>query len=76
LDYSLVSIGLVSFVVIAQLAPAFLALYSGKEDLKGAVTGIILGFVVCFYTLLLPYALGITSSSNTFIQEGPWSLEV
>jgi hypothetical protein len=52
-----------------------LALYSGKEDLKGAVTGIILGFVVCFYTLLLPYALGITSSSNTFIQEGPWSLE-
>jgi hypothetical protein len=51
-------------------------LYSGKEDLKGAVTGIILGFVVCFYTLLLPYALGITSSSNTFIQEGPWSLEV
>jgi Na+/proline symporter len=52
LDYSLVSIGLVSFVVIAQLAPAFFALF-WKEDLKGAVTGIILGFVVCFYTLLL-----------------------
>jgi hypothetical protein len=32
--------------------------------------------VLVLYTLLLPYALGITSSSNTFIQEGPWSLEV
>jgi hypothetical protein len=51
-----------------------LALYSGKEDLKGAVTGIILGFVVCYTLLLL--MLGITSSSNTFIQEGPWGLEV
>jgi Na+/proline symporter len=53
LDYSLVSIGLVSFVVIAQLAPAFFGALFWKEDLKGAVTGIILGFVVCFYTLLL-----------------------
>jgi Na+/proline symporter len=70
LDYSLVSIGLVSFVVIAQLAP-FFALFWKRGSKKGAVTGIILGFVVCFYTLLLPYALGITSSSNTFIQEGP-----
>jgi Na+/proline symporter len=60
LDYSLVSIGLVSFVVIAQLAPAFFGAYSGKRIKKGAVTGIILGFVCCFYTLLLPHALGIT----------------
>jgi Na+/proline symporter len=49
-----------------------LALYSGRGSKKGAVTGIILGFVVCFYTLLL--MLGITSSSNTFIQEGPGAL--
>jgi Na+/proline symporter/nitrogen-specific signal transduction histidine kinase len=77
LDYSLVSIGLVSFVVIAQLAPAFFgALFWKRGSKKGAVTGIILGFVVCFYTLLLPYALGITSSSSTFIQEGPWGLEI
>jgi Na+/proline symporter len=48
LDYSLVSIGLVSFVVIAQLAPAFWRFILEKRIKKGAVTGIILGFVVCF----------------------------
>jgi len=31
LDYSLVSIGLVSFVIIGQLAPAFLVHFFGKE---------------------------------------------
>jgi Na+/proline symporter len=37
-----------------QLAPAFFALFWKRGSKKGAVTGIILGFVVCFYTLLLP----------------------
>jgi Na+/proline symporter len=34
LDYSLFSIGLVAFVIIAQLAPSFLVLYSGEEVLE------------------------------------------
>ncbi|NRT13314.1 ATP-binding protein [Flavobacterium sp. 14A] len=73
LDYSLVSIGLVSFVVIAQLAPAFFgAIFWRRGSKKGAVTGIILGFIVCLYTILIPYAIGVTKSSSTFIQEGPW----
>jgi Na+/proline symporter/nitrogen-specific signal transduction histidine kinase len=77
LDYSLVSIGLVAFVVIAQLAPAFFgALFWKRGSKTGAVTGIILGFLVCFYTLLLPYAIGITSSTSSFIQEGPWGIEL
>lgn len=77
LDYSLVSIGLVSFVVIAQLAPSFFgALFWKRGSKKGAVTGIILGFLICFYTLLLPYAIGVRESSNTFIQEGPWGIEL
>jgi Na+/proline symporter/signal transduction histidine kinase len=72
LDYSLVSIGLVSFVVIAQLAPAFFgALFWRRGSNKGAITGIILGFLICLYTLLIPYAIGITESSSLFIQEGP-----
>jgi Na+/proline symporter/signal transduction histidine kinase len=77
LDYSLVSIGLVSFVVIAQLAPSFFgALFWKRGSKKGAITGITLGFLICFYTLLLPYAIGITSSSSSFLQEGPWGLEM
>jgi Na+/proline symporter len=61
LDYSLVSIGLVAFVVIAQLAPSFLALFWRRLK-NGAITGIILGFAVLFYTLLIPYATGMTNS--------------
>jgi signal transduction histidine kinase len=77
LDYSLVSIGLVSFVVIAQLAPSFFgALFWRRGSKKGAITGIILGFLMCFYTLLLPYAIGLTESTNTFVQEGPWGIEL
>jgi Na+/proline symporter/signal transduction histidine kinase len=77
LEYSLFSIGLVSFVVIAQLAPAFFgALFWKRGSKKGAVTGIILGFIICFYTLLLPYAIGISSSSSTFLQEGLWGIEL
>ena len=75
LDYTLVSIGLVSFVIIAQLAPAFFGgLFWRRGSKKGAVTGIILGFLICFYTLLIPYALGSTKSASTFIQEGPWGI--
>jgi Na+/proline symporter/signal transduction histidine kinase len=77
LDYTLVSIGLVSFVIIAQLAPAFFgALFWKRGSKKGAMTGIILGFLVCFYTLLIPYAIGTTKSASTFVQEGPWGIAI
>ncbi|WP_395048994.1 ATP-binding protein [Flavobacterium sp.] len=77
LDYSLVSIGLVSFVVIAQLAPSFFgALFWRRGSNIGAVVGIILGFLISIYTLLIPYAIGITKSSSLFIQEGPWGIEL
>lgn len=77
LEYSLVSVGLVSFVVIAQLAPSFFgAIFWKRGSKNGAVTGIILGFLTCFYTLLIPYAIGITKSTSLFIQEGPWGIEL
>ena len=76
LDYSLVSIGLLAFVIIAQLAPSFFgALFWRRGSKKGAITGIILGFLTCIYTLLIPYAIGITKSTSLFIQEGPFGLE-
>ncbi|MFV8270706.1 ATP-binding protein [Flavobacterium sp. GT2N3] len=77
LEYSLVSVGLVSFVVIAQLAPSFFgAIFWKRGSKNGAVTGIVLGFLTCFYTLLIPYAIGITKSTSLFIQEGPWGIEL
>lgn len=71
LDYSLVSIGLVAFVIIAQLAPAFFgALFWRRGSRLGAIYGVIIGFMVCIYTLIIPYSIGITSSDSHFISEG------
>ena len=71
LNYSLVSIGMVAFVIIAQLAPAFFgALFWRRGSRLGAIYSIIIGFVVCVYTLIIPYSLGLSSSSSTFISEG------
>ena len=75
LEYSLVSTGLVAFVVIAQLAPSFfVVIFWRRRSKNGTVTGIILGFLICCYTLLIPYAIGITKSTSLFIQEGPWGI--
>jgi Na+/proline symporter/nitrogen-specific signal transduction histidine kinase len=71
LDYSLVSIGLVAFVIIAQLAPAFFgALFWRRGSRLGAIYGILIGFIMCLYTLLIPYAIGISNSHSSFITEG------
>lgn len=71
LDYSLVSIGLISFVIIAQLAPAFFgAIFWRRGSRLGAIYGILIGFLICIYTLLLPYAIGLTNNESSFISEG------
>lgn len=52
---SLVSIGLVSMAAVAQFAPATLGgLYSKILTRKGAITGIITGFSIWFYTIIIP----------------------
>ncbi|KGO94712.1 sensor histidine kinase [Flavobacterium subsaxonicum] len=71
LDYNLVSIGLVSFVVIAQLAPSFFGAITWRRgSRRGAITGIIAGFAVCTYTLLIPYATGASHIGSSFISDG------
>ncbi len=71
LDYNLVSIGLVAFVIISQLAPAFFgALFWRRGSRLGAVYGILIGFIICIYTLLIPYSIGLSTSNNSFISEG------
>jgi Na+/proline symporter len=54
-SYALVNIGLVSFVAAAQFAPSLIGgLFWKRANLRGATTGLILGFLVWFYTLLIP----------------------
>lgn len=76
LDFNLVSIGLISFVIIAQLAPAFFgALFWRRGSKLGAIWGILIGFLVCTYTLLAPYALGDFENQN-FIVNGLFDIEL
>lgn len=77
LDYSLVSIGLVAFVIIAQLAPAFFgALFWRRGSRLGAIYSIIIGFLVCIYTLLIPYSIGISNIESPFIAHGFMGIEL
>lgn len=52
---SLFSIGLISFVLVAQLAPSFFgAMLWRRGTYAGALTGILAGVVICYMTLILP----------------------
>ena len=71
LDYSLVSIGLISFVIIAQLAPSFFAsLFWKRGSNFGVIVGLMIGMIICSYTLLIPYAINDLNNANTFINHG------
>nr|WP_144282764.1 ATP-binding protein [Chryseobacterium echinoideorum] len=55
LKTSLDSVGLISFVVIAQLAPAFFgAIFWRRGSYKGAITGLIAGLIICYFGLIIP----------------------
>ena len=53
--YALVSIGLISFAAVAQFAPVMLGgMYWRSGTRNGALAGLVAGFLVWTYTLLLP----------------------
>jgi PAS domain S-box-containing protein len=56
--YSLVDIGLKSFEAVTIFAPSIIfGLYWKRGNKAGAVAGILAGFVIWFYTLLMPALL-------------------
>ncbi|UUO22605.1 response regulator [Colwellia sp. M166] len=67
----LASIGLLSFVLLSQFAPAIIgALYWRKANGKGALTGLIVGSLVWFVTLLLP----IIAPNLAWVQNGLFAI--
>lgn len=76
-SYSLVTIGLVSFAAVAQFGPPILiGIYWKGASRAGAATGLIAGFLIWAYTLLLP---GFAQSGwipASFIANGPFGIEL
>lgn len=70
-SYALVTIGLVSFVAVLQFAPAILAgIYWKGATKEGALAGLLGGFAVWTYTLLMPSFARSGWLSSGFIEHG------
>ena len=74
--YALVSIGLISFLAVAQFAPALLGgLYWKEGNRQGALAGLLLGFAVWMYTALLPSFAKSGWIDSAFMTHGPWGVQ-
>ncbi|MEP6970024.1 MAG: ATP-binding protein, partial [Betaproteobacteria bacterium] len=74
--YALVSIGLISFAAVAQFAPAlFGGMYWRGGTRVGAMTGLLIGFGLWTYTLMLPSIAKSGWLPTAFLQHGPWGIQ-
>src|SRR5688572_6323111 len=73
--YALVSIGLVSFAAVAQFAPALLGgIFWKGGTRRGALAGLLAGFAVWFYTLLLPALARSGWLPLGLMEQGPFGI--
>jgi len=76
-SYALVSIGLISFVAVAQFAPAILiGMYWKGASKAGALTGLVGGFLVWLYTLFLPSLADPGGLPQALVQGGPFGQDL
>ncbi|MBL8478551.1 MAG: histidine kinase [Sterolibacteriaceae bacterium] len=75
--YALVSIGLISFAAVAQFAPVVIGGLFWKGGTRdGAVAGLVAGFVLWAYTLLLPSFAKSGWLPEGFIAHGLFGIEL
>lgn len=72
---SLAALGLLAFAAVAQFAPGLLfGVYSRRVSVRGVRNGLLVGFLVWIYTLLLPSLAGSGWLDDTWLRTGPWGL--
>ncbi|MFU0504890.1 ATP-binding protein [Pseudaminobacter sp. NGMCC 1.201702] len=72
---ALAPIGLISFAGVAQFLPAMLAaLYWREATVKGAVTGMLVGFIVWAWTMFLPSFESTSPTIANLLANGPWGI--
>ena len=73
--YALVGIGLISFAAVAQFAPAMLGgMYWKGGTREGALAGLLAGFAIWIYTLMLPSIAKSGWWSTGFVEHGPFGI--
>jgi Na+/proline symporter/nitrogen-specific signal transduction histidine kinase len=73
--YALVSIGLISFAAVAQFAPALIGgMYWKGATRAGALAGLVAGFALWAWTLLLPSVAKSGWLAQGFVADGPFGL--
>ncbi|TCK09568.1 sodium:solute symporter family transporter [Marinobacterium mangrovicola] len=75
-SYILVSIGLISFAAVLQFVPAMLlGMFWRRGSSLGAFWGLMTGFAVWFYTLLVPAFIEEGWISNQLMLHGPFGIQ-
>ncbi len=75
--YHLVTIGLVSFCAAAQLAPVILfAIFWRGGTRNAAFAGLVAGFIIWFYTLVLPSFAKSGLIPMSFVDVGPLGISI
>ena len=75
--YALVSIGLISFAAVAQFAPAILGgMFWKGAGRRGAICGLLAGFAVWVYTLLLPSFAKSGWLPISFVEHGAFGVHM
>ena len=73
--FTLVSIGMVSFAAVSQLAPAMLGgIYWKHASRQGAIASIITGFGIWFYTAVVPSMANAGVIDLSLVEQGPFGL--
>ena len=74
--YMLVNMGMISFAAVVQFAPALLGgLYWHRGNKAGAITGLVLGFITWFYTLLVPSFVKSGWWQSAILEKGPFGVQ-
>jgi len=74
-SYMLVNMGMNSFAASCQFMPAMVgALYWRRGNRYGAITGTLLGFIIWFYTLLLPSFSKSGWLGSSTLEQGPFGI--
>ncbi|WP_419769874.1 MAG: ATP-binding protein [Candidatus Marinarcus sp.] len=70
-NYLLVDVGLISFAAILQFVPALLGgLFWKDANKNGAIIGMLAGFIIWFFTLIIPQFVNTNWLNATILKDG------